>query len=470
MNHEFKLLIGGKLLKGYETAPIINPATEEMVSLCPVASNAQLNDAVAAAKRAQVAWARLPIQRRRDTLVAMANAIEEHIDELAQVLTLEQGKPLADAQRETKGLVAAFRYFATLDLPVEIREDTPRRRVEIHYEALGVVAAITPWNFPLGLIGNKLPPALLAGNAVVLKPAPTTPLSTLLLGELIAHLTPPGIVNVIADRNDLGEALTSHPDVQKITFTGSIATGRKVMASAAAGLKRLTLELGGNDPAIVLDDADPKKVAAALFAASFVNSGQVCCAIKRIYAHDSIHDALVAELILLANKAAVGNGANPETRFGPIQNKPQFEKLKAYLDSAHNDGRIVAGGRVLNAPGYFIVPSIVQDIRDGTPLVNEEQFGPILPIVRYSDIDDAIRAANELQFGLGASVWSSNEERAYEVAVQIEAGTVWINQHLDLDPSIPLPAAKQSGIGVAKSIEGLKAFTQMKVINVRPTA
>ncbi|CAG9243745.1 aldehyde dehydrogenase family protein [Paraburkholderia caribensis] len=467
MDHSFKLLIDGTLREGSTTSPVINPATEQTITLYPVASKAQLDEAVAAAKRSQPQWARLPSDERSQALVKIAETIEKNIERLAHILTLEQGKPLADAHREVNGLAGAFRYFATLDIPVEVREDSPTRRVEIHHRPLGVVAAITPWNFPLALIGNKLPPALLAGNAVVLKPAPTTPLSTLLLGELIADILPAGVVNVIADRNDLGDAMTSHPDVQKITFTGSISTGRKVMASAAQGLKRLTLELGGNDPAIVMDNVDPKFVAEKIFAAGFINSGQVCCAVKRVYVHEKVYDAFVAELRSLAATAKVGDGAATDVRFGPVQNKAQFSKLQTYLNAARTDGEVVAGGEVMAGPGYFITPAVVTGLSNGHVLVDEEQFGPLLPIVRYADIEEAISAANALQFGLGASVWSADEAKAYEIATRLDAGTVWVNQHLDLAPSIPLPAAKQSGVGVAKGIEGLLAFTQMTVLNFR---
>jgi acyl-CoA reductase-like NAD-dependent aldehyde dehydrogenase len=467
MSESFKLLIDGKLEDGSAQIPVINPATEDLVAQCPVASMDQLNRAVAAAKAAQPGWAALPLDEKRAALSRIADRIEEKLGDLARLLTLEQGKTIGDSEGEIKGLIGTIRFLNTLELKPEIHEDSDRRLVEIHYRPLGVVAGIIPWNFPLILIGNKLSPALLMGNTLVLKPAPTTPLSTLLLGELIADLVPPGVINVIADANDLGDALTSHPDVAKVSFTGSTATGRKVMRSAADGLKRVTLELGGNDPAIVLEDANPKDIAASIFQSTFLNSGQVCVSIKRAYVHEKVYDELCEELSALADAVVVDDGSKQGTQLGPIQNRAQFEKVKSYLDVAKRDGVIAAGGTLPDRPGYFVRPTIVRDIADGSPLVDEEQFGPILPLIRFSDTAEAVRRANALPFGLAASVWSPDIERARAVAEQIDAGTVWINQHLDLAPSIPLPAAKQSGIGIELSFEGLKDFSQMTVLNIR---
>jgi acyl-CoA reductase-like NAD-dependent aldehyde dehydrogenase len=273
-------------------------------------------------------------------------------------------------------------------------------------------------------------------------------------------------VNVIADMNDLGDALTSHPDVAKVAFTGSTATGRKVMASVAGTLKRLTLELGGNDAAIVLDDVDPKEVAGKIFNGAMVNSGQVCLAIKRVYAPDSLYEALCSELARLAESAVVGDGLKEGTEFGPLQNKAQFEKVQAFIEDARLNGKIIAGGRRTAGPGYFVSPTIVRDIPDDARLVREEQFGPVLPVLRYSSLDDAIARANDSEYGLGATVWSSNPERAYQVALRIDSGTVWVNKHLDLSPEIPFTGAKQSGHGTEMGQEGLEEFTQAKVINI----
>lgn len=463
---EYKLLIGGELVAGDGTMEVINPATETVLAECPRASEAQLDAAVAAAKAAFPAWSATPIEERKRVVAAIADVIEANATELAQLLTQEQGKPLGDATGEVLGMAAFCRYFTSLDLPVKVLEDSDGKRVEAHRRPLGVVAAIVPWNFPLILMAFKLPPALIAGNTLIVKPAPTTPLTALRLGALIKDLVPPGVVNFITDQNDLGAALTAHPDVRKVSFTGSTATGSKVMAGAAGLLKRITLELGGNDAGIVLGDVDPKEVAPKLFQSAFQNSGQVCIAMKRLYVHESIYDEMCDELATLAEETIIGDGLEQGTRLGPLQNGMQYEKVKALIEDAAKHGRIVAGGEVPDQPGYFIRPTIVRDITDGTRLVDEEQFGPVLPVIKYRDLDDVVARANNSPYGLGGSVWSKDLEQAYALAEQMEAGTVWINQHADLSPAIPFGGARQSGIGTELGEDGLAEFTQLKVINM----
>ncbi len=462
----FKLLIDGRLVDGDTTMPVINPATEETIADCPRASLDQLNQAVAAAKAAFPAWAATPINERRKLIAQLADVIEQNTDELARLLTREQGKPIADATGEVQGMAGFFRYFATLDLPVRVIEDSAGRKVEAHRRPLGVIGAIVPWNYPLLILAFKLPPALLAGNTLVVKPAPTTPLSSLRFAALIADVLPKGVVNFITDANDLGDALTHHPDVRKISFTGSTATGRKVMASAAETLKRITLELGGNDAGVVLDDANPATVAKGIFNGAFQNSGQVCLAIKRLYVHESIYDSLCNELAQLADAAIVDDGSKQGTQLGPLQNRMQYEKVKGFLDDARKNGTIIAGGDIIDRPGFFVRPTIVRDITEGSRLVDEEQFGPVLPVLKYASTDEAIRRANATTYGLGASVWSSDDDRAHDVATRLEAGTVWINTHLDMAPHIPFGGSKHSGIGVEFGEEGLAEFTQLQVINI----
>jgi acyl-CoA reductase-like NAD-dependent aldehyde dehydrogenase len=462
----FKLLIGGRLVDGARTSPVINPATEEPVAACPRASKAQLDEAVAAAKAAFPAWSATPIDERKKVLTAIADVIQANVPELARLLTQEQGKPLNDAMGEVFGASAFFRYFTSLDLAPKVVEDTPTSRVEIRRRPLGVVGAIVPWNFPMILMAFKLPPALLAGNTVVLKPAPTTPLSTLRLAELIKDVVPPGVVNVIADENELGAAMTAHPDIRKISFTGSTATGQKVMASAADALKRVSLELGGNDALIVLDDVDPKETAPKVFGAAMQNAGQVCIAAKRIYVHESIYDAMCDELARCADEAVVGDGLEQGTQMGPLQNKAQFEKVLGFIDSAKKDGRIIAGGGRKGDKGYFIQPTVVRDISEGSRLVDEEQFGPVMPVIKYTDAAEAVRRANASIYGLGGSVWAKDAERAWSLAEGIDSGTVWVNKHADLQPHLPFGGAKMSGIGSELGEEGLKEFTQTQVLNM----
>jgi len=463
---QLKLLIDGQLEDGDLSMDVINPATGAAFMTCPRASKAQLDRAVAAAKAAFPAWSKTPIAERKAALNAIADVIQANAGELARLLTQEQGKPIGDATGEVYGAAAFFRYFTSLDLPVKVIDDSEGRKVEAHRRPLGVIGAIVPWNFPLILMAFKVPAALLAGNTMVLKPAATTPLATLRMAELIKDLLPAGVLNVIADANDLGGEMTAHPDIRKISFTGSSATGAKVMAGAAATLKRITLELGGNDAGIVLGDVDPKTAAPKIFQGAFQNSGQVCIAMKRLYVHESIYDAMCDELAALAEAAVVGDGLEQGTQLGPLQNKMQYDKVMDLIEDTRQHGNIIAGGGTPDRPGYFIRPTIVRDITDGSRLVDEEQFGPVLPVIKYSDPEDALVRANASPYGLGGSIWSSDLDRAYALAERMESGTVWINKHSELAPNIPFGGAKQSGLGVELGEEGLMEFTQLQVINM----
>jgi acyl-CoA reductase-like NAD-dependent aldehyde dehydrogenase len=466
MMRDFRLLIGGKLVPGAAKLNVINPATEEVVAAAPKADRAQLDQAVAAAKAAFPAWSAMPIRQRGALLLKLADAMEGRRDEFVRLLTEEQGKPLAQSAWEINNSIHHMRFVATMDLAPKVLKEDSTQRITQHHAPLGVVAAITPWNVPIIILVLKAAPALLAGNTMVIKPAPTTPLTTLIFGELCAEILPPGVVNIIVDRNDLGAALTSHPDIAKVAFTGSTATGKKVMESVAGTLKRLTLELGGNDAAILLDDVDPKEVAPKIFAGATIFSGQGCICIKRLYVHDSQYDEICDELGRLARDTVVDDGMKQGTQMGPLQNKAQYERVKGFLDDAKRNGKIVAGGEVLRRKGYFVQPTIVRDIGDNARLVKEEQFGPVLPVLRYADVDDAIARANDSSYGLGGSVWSANLDRAAKVAAKINSGTVWINKHLDLQPDVPFRGAKQSGIGTEMGQEGLEEFTQRTVVNM----
>jgi acyl-CoA reductase-like NAD-dependent aldehyde dehydrogenase len=463
----YKLLIGGELVDGASEYEVINPATGQPLALCPRADEAQLNAAVAAAKKAFPAWAALSQNERSSKVNAVADTLEADLDSFARLLA-QEGKPLFLARWEVSLSIGMLRTMAGMDLSVETLRDNAEGRILQQRTPLGVVAVITPWNFPLFLLIVKLAPGLVAGNAMVVKPAPTTPLTTLKLGEICARLLPPGVVNIITDQNDLGGLLTSNPDIAKIAFTGSTATGRKIMASAASTLKRLTLEMGGNDPAVVLDDMDPKEAATALFNGAMIDSGQTCLAIKRAYVHESIYDAVCVELARLAEAAIVDDGLAPGVQFGPLQNKQQYDKVNELIEDSRTVGKIIAGGRKNSRPGYFIHPTIVRDVPDHARIVQEEQFGPVLPVLSYKDIDEVLTRVNDSEYGLSASVWGKDVARATDVAMRIEAGTVWINKHLDLPFDIPYRGAKQSGIGVEFGYEGLKEYTQAKVINIAP--
>lgn len=464
----YRLLINGKLINGASRANVYNPATGQVIDVAPIASEAQLDEAIASAARAFTAWAATPLETRAGKLNQIADAVDANAAELTRLINQEAGHPLLFAGYEISGLSAIFRYFATLSLPDRTVEDNSTRRARLVRRPLGVVAAILPWNFPFGQLGAKVAPALLAGNTLVVKPAGTTPLATLRLGELISSILPAGVINVISDDNNLGEKLATHPLVRKVSFTGSTAVGKKIMAGAAGSLKRITLELGGNDAAIVLDDADPKAIAQSLYMSAFYYSGQICCGIKRLYVHDSLYEDVVEELVSLARNAVAGDAADEALPFAPLQNRAQYERVLGYLSDAHANGVVVAGGAPLDRPGYFVPPTIVRDIKEGARLVDEEQFGPILPILRYTDVADAVRRANATPYGLGGSVWSSNIDRAAGIAAQLEVGTAWVNKHADTAPSIAFCGAKASGYGVEMAEEGLAEFTQVQVINEPP--
>ena len=463
---EYSLLINGALVAGDATMDVVNPATEEVLCAAPRASEAQLDQAVAAAKAAFPAWSKTPLDERKAVVNKIADAIEANAEGLARLLTQEQGKPIGDATAEVYGTAIFLRYFTSLDLPIKIIDDSEGRRVEAHRRPLGVVGAIVPWNFPMILMAFKLSPALVAGNTIVVKPAPTTPLTALKLGELICDLVPAGVVNFITDANDLGAPLTAHPDVRKVSFTGSTATGAKVMAGAAGLLKRITLELGGNDAGIVLGDVDPKETAPKLFQSAFQNSGQVCIAMKRLYVHESIYDEMCDELATIAKATVIGDGLEQGTQLGPLQNKMQFDKVREMITEAGEDGKIIAGGDAPDKPGYFIAPTIVRDVTDGARIVDEEQFGPVLPVIKFSDPLDAVARANASPYGLGGSIWSGDLDKAYALAEEMESGTIWINKHAELDPSIPFGGGRQSGLGTELGQEGLEEFTQLKMINI----
>jgi acyl-CoA reductase-like NAD-dependent aldehyde dehydrogenase len=462
----YRLLINGELVAGASTMDVINPATARSFTRCPRADVNQLNAAVAAAKAAFPAWSRRSWDDRRQYLVKLADALAAQIDDFAEVLTLEQGKPLDQAKYELGGAIAMIQAFTRMTLEPKVLREDAAHKIVMQRAPLGVVAAITPWNFPMILLMIKVAPALASGNTVVAKPAPTTPLTTLKFGELASQILPPGVLNTFTDQNDLGTALTQHPDVAKVAFTGSTATGRKVMASVASTIKRITLELGGNDAAIILPGTNAKEVAPKIFMGAMMNAGQICLAIKRVYAHESIYEELCAELAKLANEAAVGDGMKPGTLIGPVQNKAQFEKVKEYIADGAARGKIIAGGKTIPGDGYFIQPTIVRDIPDDARLVREEQFGPVMPVMKYSHVDDAIARANSTEYGLGGTVWGPDLAQAYEVASRIDSGTVWVNKHLDLPPDIPFAGAKQSGLGAEMGHDGLEEFTQPRVINL----
>ena len=465
---DYQMLLDGQLRAADDSIPAFNPATKQVIAEVPRATRDQLDQAVGAAARSFRAWSEMPLAERQAAVSAMADLLEQHAEEFMTLLTREQGKPRAGAQWEVLGSVIWLREIAGQALQDETLVDDDQRRVVVRRTPLGVVGAITPWNFPILLAVWKIAPALIAGNTIVLKPSPFTPLCTLKLGELWRDCVPAGVLNIVSGDDDLGQWMTAHPGIAKIAFTGSTDTGRHVMKSASETIKRLTLELGGNDPAIVLPDVDAAEIAPKLFWAAFQNNAQFCNATKRLYVHDSVYDQVRDELVKFARNVVTGDGADSATELGPIQNEPQFEKVKEYFeDSRANGHRIALGGEIdENAPGWFVPVTLVDDPPEDSRVVQEEPFGPILPLLRWSDEDDVIARANDTQWGLGASVWGSDVEAAQRIAQRIEAGTVWINEVHEYSPHQPFGGHKQSGLGCENGIDGLAEYTNWQTITL----
>ena len=445
-----------------------NPATGELIGRVPVQSIADVDAAIDRAEAAQPAWAALSDEERVDYLNKIAGAIEANAEALAEILSREQGKPLngPNARFEVGGCVAWTRVPAGTPLPVEVVVDDGETYAEMHYRPLGVVGAITPWNWPMMIAIWQIIPSLRMGNTVVQKPSEYTTLSGLALNHVINSVLPAGVLETISGAGDLGSHLVQSEKIAKIMFTGSTRTGKKIIEASSGNVKRLTLELGGNDAGIVLDDVDPKAIAEGLFWGAFINTGQTCAALKRLYVPDSIYDDVVNELSAFAAQMPMGVGLEEQNVLGPLQNEMQFNVVDRLVESAKASGaRVVMGGNPdREAPGYFYPTTLIADIDPQNELVQEEQFGPALPIIRYTDLDEAIRLANEVEVGLGGSVWSSDRDRARSVAARIEAGTVWINSHGTINPFVPFGGAKQSGYGQEFGVAGLKAVAQPQVI------
>lgn len=452
------MIIDGRPATGTASVDVINPATGAVFATAPECSEAQLDEGVAAAQRAFPAWAE-DETARRSSLSAAADLLERRAEEIVPLLTAEQGKPLAMARMEVAGAAGALRNAAAAPLPVQVLQDDAQARVQAVGRPLGVVAAITPWNFPVVIAANKLGPALVTGNTVVLKPSPLTPLSTLKMAEIVNEAFPPGVLNVISGGDALGARLSGHPGIRKITFTGSIPTGKAIAAAAAGDLKRITLELGGNDAAILLDDFDADAMAEPLFWSAFLNTGQVCAAVKRVYAPRHRYDEIVAALAARAKRTVVAPGDAEEVELGPLQNRGQLERVAGLVrDAVAQGARCAAGGRRMERDGFFYEPTVLADARDGMAIVDEEQFGPALPVIAYDRVVDALDAANGTRFGLGGSVWSPDEERAAAVGGRLRCGTTWINTHAVPIPFAPFGGRDWSGIGVEGGHWGLEAF------------
>lgn len=445
--NSFSNVVNGELRSSKQKYHGINPATKEANWDVPVATQQDVDDAVVAANKAFDSWKNTTWEERQQRLVRFKEALESYTTELTEVLMKETGKPRMFAASEAGQLGMFADWHANLPEPKGTTKELPDRTVVNKYTPLGVAAAICPWNFPLMLSAIKIFPAVLMGNAIIVKPSPFTPYTALKLVEIAQQVFPPGLVQVLGGDDKLGPMLVEHPDIQKISFTGSVATGKKIAAAAAKTVKRVTLEMGGNDPAIILPDADIAKIAPRVAMGAFFNTAQVCVASKRIYVHSSIYKEFLPAFVEATKSLKVGSNDEEGVMLGPIQNSMQYEKVKTFYADTKSKGYKLAYGStdVQESKGYFIHPAILDNPPDDALVVTEEPFGPIVPVQSYDDIDEVIRRANDTKVGLGATVWGSDPKLLQEVADRIDSGTVWVN-------SFPQPAVEGQFGGKLTSI------------------
>lgn len=466
---DYALIIDGKRVVPQETFDVINPATGEVFAKCPRASVAHLDQAVAAARKALPAWSGFSDEKRAEYLLKMAGVIEANMGELSRLITLEQGKTQSGpgANFEVGGCMAWTQVTASLKLETELIDDNPEDRIELTRKPIGVVGSITPWNWPLLIAIWHIMPALRVGCTVVIKPASYTPLSTLRLIELLNEILPPGVLNVVAGSAEIGNAMSAHKGIDKMVFTGSVPVGQTIMQRAAVNLKSITLELGGNDAGIILPGTDIEPLLEPLFWGCFINAGQTCACLKRLFVHEDDYEDVCQKFTKYVSSIPVGDGMDASNLIGPLANAAQFETIKQYVDDARKKGaRVLCGGEPRPGKGYFYPLTLVADVTDEMDLVKEEQFGTALPIIKYASIDEAVERANSLDVGLGGSAWGNDPEAAKAVAQRLEAGTVWVNAHGKLHPMAPFGGVKMSGVGSEFGLDNLKAYTTNQVVSV----
>ena len=466
---DYTMTIGGAAHRSTsEGFDVHDPATGEVVAQAPRGTTADLDRAVEAAQAAFAGYSRTSDAALTENCAKVAAALEANAEELARLITRETGKPLngLGSRFEVQGCAGWAAHAATLSMAPDVLQDDDTGRIALHRKPLGVVGSITPWNWPALIAMWHIIPAVRSGNTVVIKPSPLAPLSTLRMVEILNDVLPAGVVNCVTGPDEIGAAMSSHPGIAKIVFTGSSPTGRRIMGSASETLKRLTLELGGNDAGIVLPGCDPEKIAEGLFWGAFINTGQTCAALKRLYVHDDLYKDVCAALAAFAARVPMGPGLEEGNLLGPLQNRRQFDKLCGLVDDARAGGaNILTGGKPVEGPGNFYPITLVGDIEDGAPLVREEQFGPALPILRFRNEDEVVARANDNPNGLGASVWTPDLERGRALALRLESGTTWINGHGGIRPDVPFGGVKSSGLGVEFGQWGLDEYCNRQVIS-----
>ncbi len=445
------MLINGQLVSGSSSFGVLNPATGKQFAVAPIASATQVAEAITAGREGFKVWSKLEPSERSERLLNAASIMEANRTDLEYLLSKEQGKPLLAAKSETNTAISILRQAADVELPVKHIKETVSHILQVVRKPVGVVVGITPWNFPLSLGCGKIARALGHGNSIILKPSPFTPLTSLYLGELLRDAFPPGVINILSGDAAVGQQLIESPLINMVSFTGSGPTGKKIMASCAQNVTRVLLEMGGNDPAIVFPDADIVHAAKGIYQMTMANSGQICCAIKRVYVHESIFDEFVSTVTELAKLQVpkIGDGFANGTTMGPLNNKMQLERVKELVDDAVRQGAVVhAGGKYpshTNPDGFFYEPTILSNVSEGIRIVDEEQFGPVMPIMKYTTSEEAIDRANNSVFALGASVWGRNAKSVNAIAEQLQCGIVWTNEHAVLREGGSFGGMKQSG-------------------------
>jgi len=486
-----------------------NPATNEIIASVPCFDESAVEECVHRAKEAFPGWRKETLSKRRGILEAVADRLEKNREELATILVREVGKPLMEARHEVMSAERVFREFSRMDISgisgTLIRNEK-NSSIHVIKKPIGVAGLILPWNYPLTVLSWKLAPALLTGNTVLVKPSPYTPLNTIRVGELMDPLLPEGVVNIVPGDDGTGEALLKSQGIGKIAFTGSVETGKNILRSASDSMKRVSLELGGNDPAIVLEDFDMKQLS-SVFWSSFRNAGQICIAVKRLYVHEKLFDRFVEKYVTIAKRVKIGNGLSEGVQMGPVNNPEQLAIVEGLVEDAREKGGTIHTGgerigmekgvkkgrrigsgkgggigsgkgggigsgkgggkeRGERGAGYFYPPTVITDVDESFRIVREEQFGPVIPIIPFTDADEAVERANSLRFGLGASVWTSNKSRGIRIAEELESGMAWVNTHMVVDPKAPFGGVKESGFGRELGQWGIDEYMDIQTIYV----